>query len=197
MMHVIRIGPRVALSLLLAAALVGGCSSDHDDGSHGSTDGGANKIKAPSDLKVSLVDGGAHLTWKDNSSDEAQFMIERKQVGGSFEVLATVPFDTSQYHDTTPVKGISYVYRVMAMGKSGHDDTASDYSNEATFKRPDEGTPSDAGATGGTSGGGGAGGSDGGAGAGGSGGTTSDDGGHAGAGGTDGGSDAGDHTGHH
>ena len=87
----------------------------------------------PSDLMAIELLGGAHLTWKDNSDNEASFMIERKVGAGVFAELITVPFDTTQHHDEPLVVGETYVYRVMAMPKSGgHPDGRS--SNEVTFK---------------------------------------------------------------
>ena len=87
----------------------------------------------PSDLMVVEVAGGAHLTWKDNSDNEASFMIERKAGTGNFEPLATVPFDTTAYHDAPLMVGTTYKYRVMAAPKSGEHSADTKYSNEVTF----------------------------------------------------------------
>ena len=89
----------------------------------------------PSDLKVTSLAGGGHLTWKDNSDNEAQFMIERKTGGGAFQALASVPFDTILYHDAPLTSGTTYTYRVMAMGKSGHT-AETKWSNEAVLVTP-------------------------------------------------------------
>ena len=35
-------------------------------------------LAAPSDLTVSPLGAGLHVTWKDNSADEDEFAIERK-----------------------------------------------------------------------------------------------------------------------
>lgn len=87
----------------------------------------------PSDLMAAELGGGAHLTWKDNSDNEASFMIERKVGGGSYEVLATVPFDTTAHHDAPLTAGTTYMYRVMATPKSGEHSAETKYSNEVTF----------------------------------------------------------------
>ena len=79
------------------------------------------------------LQGGAHLTWKDNSTNETQFMIERKSGTGGFQTLTTLPFNTTQYHDAPLMPGMSYTYRVMAMGPA---DTTSSFSGEVVFKLP-------------------------------------------------------------
>ena len=110
--------------------------------------------KAPSDLKVMELTGGGHLTWKDNSDNEAQFMIERKVGTGAFAVLATLPFNTTQYHDAPLVAGTTYGYRVMAMGKEAGTEHNNDYSNEVTFMLAAGAAPTGAGGAGGTGSGG-------------------------------------------
>lgn len=134
----------VAWVLTVAASVAAGCESD---GGHG----GSGSPAAPTELMVGEMDGGAHLTWKDNSDNEATFMIERKAGTGSFQTLATVPFDTVQYHDANLTAGTTYVYRVMAMGKVTGKDSA--YSNEVTFMLPSGGA-GDGGADDGGAGGG-------------------------------------------
>lgn len=123
--------------IVLVALAGGGCSSKH-----GSTPGHASSTagapKAPSDLKVMEAAGGAHLTWKDNADDESEFMVERRQGGGSFSALKTLPANRTDYHDATVTAGQSYTYRVMAMGKDGHAQ-ASGYSNEVSFTAPSTG----------------------------------------------------------
>lgn len=86
---------------------------------------------APSGLTATELEGGAHLTWKDNSNNEAGFMIERKVGGADYATLTSVPFDTTQYHDANLTSGVTYRYRMMAMGKQAGKD--SPYSNEVTF----------------------------------------------------------------
>jgi hypothetical protein len=126
--------------LLLIAALLSTCS--------GSTNG---VPRAPSELEVSELSGGAHVIWKDNSSDEDEFQLERKVGSGAFESRVTVLFDTIQYHDAMVSPGVAYVYRVRASNTKG----ASEYSNEATFML----AGGAGGGSGGSGGGGGSGGS--------------------------------------
>lgn len=85
-------------------------------------------VAAPSNLVVEPLDGGAHLTWHDNSDNEASFMIERKMVGEDWMTVGTVPFNTTTYHDPQIMAGATYMYRIMAMPKSGDHGS---YSGEA------------------------------------------------------------------
>lgn len=120
--------------LLMLSLAANGCSSDHGTAaSHGSTSEGVPR--APTDLKVLEAAGGAHLTWKDNSDNESEFMIERKEGTESFVALKNVAADETEYHDATVTAGTSYTYRIMAMGKGGHA-LASGYSNEVVFTAP-------------------------------------------------------------
>ena len=128
---------KVLASTVLTFVLMTGC------GGGGDTESGSTTVTvaAPTSLKAEPVDGGAHLTWKDNSDNESEFMIERMDHGGDaqWSTLATVPFDTAQYHDATVKAGTTYMYRVMAMPKSGeHKDGK--YSNEVTFVAPAAGS---------------------------------------------------------
>lgn len=76
--------------------------------------------QAPSDLMAEELSGGAHLTWQDNSDNETEFMIMRKlEADADFTTVATVPFDTAQYHDAPLEPGVTYMYMVMAMNDFG------------------------------------------------------------------------------
>ena len=115
-----------AVLVLVALAVVGGCSSDegHSMGT-GPT--------APSELTAAPLTGGAHLTWKDNSSNEDNFMVLRKQMGvdADFKTQATLPFDSVQYHDAPLTAASTYIYKIMAMNGQGESE-----SNEATVTIP-------------------------------------------------------------
>ena len=118
------------VGLLLGFVTTAGLFGCMDDSHHG---GGTNAPAAPTQLTAAVLSGGAHLTWKDNATNEPQYMIERKEMGGaSFTTIATPTFDTTQYHDGSLTAGKTYVYRVMAMNDDGH----SDPSNEATIAIP-------------------------------------------------------------
>lgn len=66
------------------------------------------------------------LTWKDNSSNESGFTIERKTSGGVYAKIAAVGANTTKYSDTSAQFGTAYYYRVKANGTFD-----SGYSNEA------------------------------------------------------------------
>lgn len=59
------------------------------------------------------------LSWTDNSSDESNFVVERKVGAGAFEVLATLPADTTTYQDNGLAMATSYCYRVLATNALG------------------------------------------------------------------------------
>lgn len=114
------------LVVLVASAAAIACGSEEHDG-------GTAVPKRPTDLQVEPLTGGAHLTWKDNSDNESAFMVERATGTEAFQSLATVPFDTVQYHDGTITPGGTFKYRVMAMPKQGGHSEKTEYSNEVTF----------------------------------------------------------------
>ncbi|HSF38941.1 MAG TPA: fibronectin type III domain-containing protein [Thermoanaerobaculia bacterium] len=79
----------------------------------------ATRIAAPTDLKVKNLGGGAvQLTWKDNSSDETQFQVER-MVNGTYQAETTVGRNAT----TARVGGLrtraSYTFRVKVTNDRG------------------------------------------------------------------------------
>lgn len=46
-------------------------------------------------------------------------MIMRKPMGGAYDDLDMVTFNTVTYHDSSPTAGTTYVYQVMAMNSKG------------------------------------------------------------------------------
>ncbi|MEY4581372.1 MAG: hypothetical protein RL701_6075 [Pseudomonadota bacterium] len=117
---------KAAINFILVVALTAVVACGSDDNTN-------TTVKAPTDLKVAALEGGAHLTWKDNSDNESGFMIERMSGSSEWATIGNVPFDTTQYHDPSLTAGAAYTYRVMAMPKSGGHETGSGaYSNEVT-----------------------------------------------------------------
>lgn len=112
-------GMRYAISFVLLG-LVTSCGSEHGDA--------AAPPVAPSNLAVTSVGGGAHLTWQDNSDNEDHFMVMRKPMGGAYDDVATIDFNATQYHDSAVTAGTTYVYQIMAMNSAGETT-----SNEVTF----------------------------------------------------------------
>lgn len=74
-----------------------------------------------------------NLTWRDNSSNESGFKIERKTgAGGTYAQIATTGAGATSYTNSAMTGGTTYVYRVRATNSAG--DSA--YSNEATVTTP-------------------------------------------------------------
>lgn len=87
---------------------------------------------APTELAVAPLGEGAHLTWQDNSDDEDEFVIMRRDGSNpDYGTIASVPFDTVQYHDEPLTSGTSYTYKVVAVNDAGEAE-----SNEAVFDAP-------------------------------------------------------------
>lgn len=127
----------VAVPLTFAAA----CSSADENPAGSGGDVGAPA--APSDLEGAQMGTGIHLTWKDNSKDEGEFELWRKEGAGKFAKMASVVFDTVQFHDTSVSAGKTYTYYARALSSSG---LKSAFTNEATVEAPSTATgPVDAG----------------------------------------------------
>jgi hypothetical protein len=120
---------RAANSLILVATLLGACGND-------GTTAAATAPLAPSDLEAEPLSGGVHVMWKDNSDNEENFMVLRMRHGvdSEYMTVATLPFDSVQYHDApTPpfTAGMTCMYKVMAMNAKGESE-----SNDATVTIP-------------------------------------------------------------
>ncbi|MCX7626006.1 MAG: fibronectin type III domain-containing protein [Candidatus Sumerlaeaceae bacterium] len=88
---------------------------------------------APSNLRATAQSSTSiALTWQDNSSNEQNFILERKKGTGSYAVIATLNANTTSYLDTGLARSTTYTYRVKARNGSG--DSA--YSNEASATTP-------------------------------------------------------------
>lgn len=61
-----------------------------------------------------------NLSWVDNTADETAFVLERaKSSTGFYEVIATIPANTTSYADLNLDAGSWYYYRVKAITPSG------------------------------------------------------------------------------
>ena len=86
-----------------------------------------SKIKAPSDITVTYKDSNsATFTWKDNSSDETGFVLEKEGSGLNYVAIKNYPANTT----TATMTGLSpyttYRYRLRAI-------KGSDYSTSSNF----------------------------------------------------------------
>jgi len=90
-----------------------------------------NKPNAPNNLfGESISKSEISLSWKDNSDNEDGFILERKEEGTSYVVIATLPKDTNKYSDKNLLPDKTYYYRIKAFNSFGE----SDYSNELKIK---------------------------------------------------------------
>jgi glucose/arabinose dehydrogenase len=84
-------------------------------------------IIAPTNLTAEATDPAiVELNWIDNSDNEDGFRIERKDSGGNFEIITTVPENTTFYEDVVS-QTIDYEYRVQAfnsLDESGYSNIA-------------------------------------------------------------------------
>jgi fibronectin type 3 domain-containing protein len=87
---------------------------------------------APTNLTASAVgnSGQVNLSWRDNSSDETGFQVERSTNGSTFGVIATTAANATSYRDSSGDKRQRYYYRVCAKNKIG----LSAYSNIAVTR---------------------------------------------------------------
>jgi hypothetical protein len=83
---------------------------------------------APTDLQAFAVSTTTiALTWRDNATNETEYRIEMRTLGGTFQEVGTAPADSgsTEISGLTPATG--YVFRVKAVNAAG----SSPYSNEA------------------------------------------------------------------
>ncbi|MCA0389640.1 MAG: hypothetical protein LCH52_14210 [Bacteroidetes bacterium] len=90
------------------------------------------KLNTPSNLSaVSTQYNRVTLTWSDNSSAEANVVLERKSgdstSANNYSVVATLPANTVAFQDTTVSGSTGYTYRVKMTSQGSN----SDYSNQA------------------------------------------------------------------
>ncbi|RLD15752.1 MAG: hypothetical protein DRI22_02075 [Caldiserica bacterium] len=92
---------------------------------------------APTNLTATPASSDTiELSWTDNSDNEDGFRIERKEAGGTYSEIATLPANTTSYTDTGLNPETTYYYRVRAYNSFG----TSGYSNEAHATTPPAGT---------------------------------------------------------
>jgi hypothetical protein len=85
-------------------------------------------FNAPDNLKAAAsVKSSIKLTWRDNSSSETGYVIERKS-GSVFIAIDTALANATTYVDSSPKAAGNYEYRLRAVANNG----SSAYSNTAT-----------------------------------------------------------------
>jgi FtsP/CotA-like multicopper oxidase with cupredoxin domain len=75
---------------------------------------------APSNIAATLQSGPRiRVTWRDNSTNESYFTLERGVDGGAFVVIESPIPNTVSYIDTSVSAGHTYQYRVAAVNTAG------------------------------------------------------------------------------
>jgi subtilisin family serine protease/fibronectin type 3 domain-containing protein len=76
--------------------------------------------KAPTELKLT-VPGTTEidLAWKDNSTNESGFEVQRRDPGADYATIATTGANVAGYADTGLPSGVTYSYRVRAINRAG------------------------------------------------------------------------------
>lgn len=91
----------------------------------------ADTVAAPSNLTATVSGTSVTLRWKDNSTNETGFYVERAPKGGAFARIATVGANVVTYVNTAVGRGM-YAYRVQAFNSA--TGTVSAYSNQVQAK---------------------------------------------------------------
>lgn len=93
---------------------------------------------------VALTSSAAELklSWKDNSTNEAGFAIERQPEGGAFAEVARTGADVATWTDTGLPNSTKFTYRVRAFNESGYSEFCDPVSATTAIPLPD-GAPSD------------------------------------------------------
>jgi len=60
------------------------------------------------------------LHWRDNSTNETAFLIERRTGSGAFSALATAAANSTTFTDTSAARGATYGYRIRATDGANH-----------------------------------------------------------------------------
>ncbi len=87
---------------------------------------------APSELKATVFSKDQiDLSWKDNSTNETGYKIERKTGTGNFTEIASTGVDVTTFSDKTVTNNTNYTYRVYSFNKTGK---SASFSNEVSIK---------------------------------------------------------------
>jgi hypothetical protein len=88
---------------------------------------------APTELSATAPSFGlVRLAWKDASSNEAGFRIERRDQATSYTALTNLPPNSTAYQDSSVSASATYMYRVIALNEGG-ESPASNESVVATL----------------------------------------------------------------
>lgn len=80
-------------------------------------------IDTPTNLAaVTVSDSVAELTWEDNSDNEEGFQLDRRIVGGEWNILTILDPNVSMFTDGSIVAGAAYEYRIVAFSSGWFSD---------------------------------------------------------------------------
>ena len=86
----------------------------------------------PTELKATVTSTNqVELSWKDNSTNETAYKIERKIDSGNFTEIGATSKDVTIFSDQTVTLNTTYTYRVYSSNQAGKSTL---YSNEVTVK---------------------------------------------------------------
>lgn len=86
----------------------------------------------PTELKATVASTNqVELSWKDNSTNETAYKIERKTELGNFSEIGATSKDVTIFSDQTVTLNTRYTYRVYSSNQAGKSTL---YSNEVTVK---------------------------------------------------------------
>jgi glucose/arabinose dehydrogenase len=84
------------------------------------TPGGVGVPATPTHFSAwTLGNGTVEMSWRDVSTNETAFRIERRYRGWIWETLTNVAANATSHVDTTVFGGVAYEYRVLAIGPGG------------------------------------------------------------------------------
>lgn len=85
------------------------------------TPGGTGAVPtAASNLVLSLLSNGSvSLSWRDNSTNETSFLIQRRYTNWIWGDVATVGANATSFVDSTAVRNATHEYRVIALNAAG------------------------------------------------------------------------------
>ena len=123
---------KLSLFFLLAAFIfINSCSQENVSGGGGGVTG---TPAPPSNLSATVISSTqANLTWKDNSSNENGFIIERKMFSNSYVIIATTGPNVVTYLDMGLISATDYTYRMTSYNTTGG---SSAYSLEVMITTP-------------------------------------------------------------